>query len=41
MIQFLYAVVIGLMLGWIYEKSGSLKACIAAHMCVNLLAVFL
>jgi membrane protease YdiL (CAAX protease family) len=29
------------MLGWIYEKSGSLKVSIAAHMCVNLLAVFL
>ena len=41
MIQFLYALVIGLMLGWIYERSGSLKVCIAAHMCVNLLAVFL
>jgi membrane protease YdiL (CAAX protease family) len=40
MIQFLYALGIGLLLGWIYEKSGSLKVCIAAHMCVNLLAVF-
>ena len=35
------ALVIGLMLGWIYERSGSLKVCIAAHMCVDLLAVFL
>ena len=41
MIQFLYALVIGLMLGWIYEKSGNLKVSIAAHMCVNLLAVFM
>lgn len=39
-IQFLYAFGIGILLALIYEKSGSLMVCIAAHMCVNLWAVF-
>ena len=40
-IQFLYASVLGLMLAWGYEKSGRIQVCIAAHMCVNLLAALL
>lgn len=38
-IQFVYAFIVGLLLAWIYEKSASLRLCVAAHMAVNLWAI--
>lgn len=39
LVQMLYAFFLGLMLAYIYEKYGSIKAPIAAHMAMNLLSV--
>lgn len=39
MIQFIYATLVGLLLAYYYEKSGSLLASIIAHMAMNALAV--
>lgn len=40
-VQFIYALVIGLMMAYIYEKFGSLKAPIIFHICCNLPALIL
>ncbi len=39
MIQMLYGFILGMMLAYLYEKYGSIKAPIAAHMAMNLLSV--
>ena len=39
MIQFIYTSLMGILLAFYYEKSGSLPACIAAHMAMNAFAV--
>lgn len=39
MVQILYGFVLGLMLAYVYEKYGSLRAPAAAHMAMNLLSV--
>ena len=39
MVQMLYGFILGMMLAYLYEKYGSVKAPIAAHMAMNLLSV--
>lgn len=39
-IQFLYAFLLGFLLAFVYERSGDLRAAVAAHMSVNAWAVF-
>lgn len=39
LVQMLYGFVLGMMLAYLYEKYGSVKAPIAAHMAMNLLSV--
>ena len=39
LVQMLYGFLLGLMLAYVYEKYGSLKAPVAAHMAMNLLSV--
>ena len=39
LVQMLYGFLLGLMLAYVYEKYGSLKAPAAAHMAMNLLSV--
>ena len=39
MVQFVYAGLLGLGFGYIYDKSGNIRISIVAHMCLNLLAV--
>lgn len=39
MVQFIYAGLMGILLAYFYEKSGSLIACVAAHMAMNAFAV--
>lgn len=41
LVQFVYAFISGMMLAWVYEKFGSLKAPILAHMCMNITALVL
>lgn len=36
LVQFIYATICGLMLAWVYDKYGSLKAPITAHICMNI-----
>jgi membrane protease YdiL (CAAX protease family) len=40
LVQMIYGFVLGMMLAYFYEKYGSVKAPIAAHMAMNLLSVF-
>lgn len=39
LVQMLYGFILGMMLSYLYEKYGSIKAPIAAHMAMNLLSV--
>ena len=39
LVQMLYGFALGMMLAYVYEKYGSLKAPVAAHMSMNLLSV--
>lgn len=39
MIQLIYATLMGILLAYYYEKSGSLPACVIAHMAMNAFAV--
>ncbi|MCI8665816.1 MAG: CPBP family intramembrane metalloprotease [Dorea sp.] len=39
LVQMLYGFILGMMLAYLYEKYGSIKAPIAAHMAMNLLSV--
>lgn len=41
MVQFIYAMISGIMLVWVYERYGSLKAPILAHICMNLTSIVL
>jgi len=38
-VQMLYGFILGMMLSYLYEKYGSVKAPIAAHMAMNLLSI--
>ena len=40
-VQFIYAVLCGLLLAYLYEKYGSLKAPVLAHMCMNIVSCVL
>lgn len=39
LVQMIYGFILGMMLAYVYEKYGSLKAPVAAHMAMNLLSV--
>ena len=39
LVQMLYGFILGMMLSYLYEKYGSIKAPIAAHMAMNLLSI--
>lgn len=39
LIQFIYAFILGLILAFIYQKSGSLKLCIVSHSLLNLMTI--
>lgn len=41
LVQLIYAGLCGVMLAWIYEKYGSIKAPILAHICLNLTSIVL
>lgn len=41
LVQMIYALICGFVFVWLYEKYGSLKAPIMAHICMNITSVFL